>query len=105
MTANAPTAQEVRIVADVSAKPGKEDALRQALIGMLAPSRAEPGCLLYELHEDIAQPGHFIFFERWASLEAIELHTKMPHYVALGPVIEPLIVAPGKLSRVVQIGG
>lgn len=94
---------EVRIVAEVTAKPDQVDALRAALVGMLAPSRAEPGCLLYELHEDIEQPGHFVFFERWANLDAIEAHTRMPHYVALGPVIEPMLAGPGKLTRMVRV--
>ena len=42
---------EVRVIARSVARKGKEDQLRALLQGMLTPTRAEPGCKLYELYE------------------------------------------------------
>ncbi len=55
------------IVADITANPGKEAQLRDALRGLIAPSLAERGCLQYDLHEDNGRPGHFLFYETWES--------------------------------------
>ncbi len=42
---------EVQVIARSVARKGKEDQLRALLQGMLTPTRAEPGCKLYELYE------------------------------------------------------
>ena len=95
---------EVRIVAEATAKPGRADALRAALLAMIPPSVAEPGCVSYELHEDRAEPGHFIFVERWADAAAFQFHTTTPHFRELGPAIADLIAAPPKLTQLQVLG-
>ncbi|TNF73803.1 MAG: antibiotic biosynthesis monooxygenase, partial [Acidobacteria bacterium] len=39
----------LRVVARLVAKPDKVDELRTLLTGLLEPTRAEPGCISYEL--------------------------------------------------------
>ena len=95
---------EVRIVARVTAKAGQVEPLRAALLAMLPPSRAEPGCLLYELHEDRATPGHFVFVERWADAAAFAFHCSTSHYKALGPAIADLVAGPPVLVQLKLIG-
>jgi quinol monooxygenase YgiN len=85
-----PTGKELIIVAELAAKPGREAELRAELISMLAPSRAEPGCVLYQLHEDPASPGKFVFYEIWKDDAAFEFHTQTAHFKGLGPKIGPL---------------
>ncbi len=95
---------EVRIVAEATAKPGKADALRAALLAMIPPSVAEPGCVAYELHEDRAEAGHFVFVERWTDAAAFAFHTATPHFQALGPQIADLVAAPPKLTQLQVVG-
>ena len=38
------------MVVEFRAAPGKVDELRAALLGIVGPSRAEAGCLRYDLH-------------------------------------------------------
>lgn len=45
------------VVAEIRAKPGKERALRDATLSLVAAVRAEPNNLLYFLHEDRESPG------------------------------------------------
>ncbi|TAK94934.1 MAG: antibiotic biosynthesis monooxygenase, partial [Verrucomicrobia bacterium] len=40
----------ITVVATFKARPGKESELRAALIGLVAPTRKEAGCLNYDLH-------------------------------------------------------
>jgi quinol monooxygenase YgiN len=76
--------QEVRagaysVVAQVRAKPGKEDALRAATLPLIAQVRGDPKNLVYFLQEDRAKPGHFIFYEIFASQADFEAHNAMPY--------------------------
>ncbi|AZC89530.1 hypothetical protein C4K29_3229 [Pseudomonas chlororaphis subsp. piscium] len=71
---------EIRVVAILQAKPGQGAELERVLRAGVAPSRAEAGCLSYELHRDIDQEGRFVFVETWADRAAIETHRQMPHY-------------------------
>lgn len=70
------------VVAEVRAKPGKERELRQATLPLVAQVRAEPNNLLYFLHEDREVPGHFIFYEVFASQADFEAHNATPHVQA-----------------------
>jgi len=67
------------VVAQVRAKPGKEDALRAATLPLIAQVRHDPKNLVYFLQEDRAKPGHFIFYEIFASEADFEAHNAMPY--------------------------
>jgi quinol monooxygenase YgiN len=70
------------VVAEVRAKPGKEDELREVTLPLVAKVRGEPNNLLYFLHEDREAPGHFIFYEIFASQADFAAHNATPHVQA-----------------------
>jgi quinol monooxygenase YgiN len=70
------------VVAEVRAKPGQEQALRQATLPLVAAVRREPNNLLYFVHEDREAPGHFVFYEIFASQADFEAHNATPHVQA-----------------------
>ena len=45
------------IVARIKAKPGQEDALAAELAKLVAPTLLEVGCLQYDFHRDLENPG------------------------------------------------
>src|SRR5262249_24096965 len=55
------------VVAEIRAKPGKEAALREATLPLIALVRSDPKNLVYFLQEDRDQPGHFVFYEVFAT--------------------------------------
>ncbi|KRR21450.1 antibiotic biosynthesis monooxygenase [Bradyrhizobium lablabi] len=67
------------VVAQVRAKPGKEDALRAATLPLIDLVRGDPKNLVYFLQEDRAKPGHFIFYEIFASRADFDAHNAMPY--------------------------
>jgi quinol monooxygenase YgiN len=67
------------IVAEVRAKPGKEAALREATLPLIALVRSDPKNLVYFLQEDREAPGHFIFYEIFANKADFEAHNAMPY--------------------------
>lgn len=70
------------VIAEVRAKGGKEAELRGATLPLAAQVRNEPNNLLYFLHEDREAPGHFVFYEIFASRADFEAHNATPHVQA-----------------------
>ena len=67
------------IVARIEAKNTAVDAVKAALEKLIAPTRAEEGCLQYDLHQDNENPALFLFFENWASREQWQVHMNNAH--------------------------
>lgn len=67
------------IVAHITANPGKEDFVKAELIKLIPITRAEPGCIQYDLHQDNENPAHFTFFENWESRELWQAHMNNQH--------------------------
>lgn len=62
--------------------PGRGDELQAHLLSLAPPTRAEPGCLLYDLYRSPDSPHEFLRIERWASAAALEAHKRAPHLAA-----------------------
>lgn len=71
--------QTVRVVARIVAQPGRAEAMEAVLMGLIAPTRSERGCISYQLMQDTDDPARFVFVEEWASAEAIDAHMRSPH--------------------------
>lgn len=67
------------IIATFRAKPGREDQLREALTSIIEPTLAEDGCVTYALHQGVADPAVFAFYENWGSKEQLDAHLASPH--------------------------
>lgn len=52
--------------------------VRQLLLDIAASTRQEPGCTLYLVSEDLAQPGHFVMTEHWDSMAHMQTHLALP---------------------------
>ena len=83
----------VTVVATFQARPGKEAELRAALIGLVAPTRTETGCINYDLHQSPENPGKFLFHENWTSKALLDAHLQSAHIKALLPRVDELCVA------------
>jgi quinol monooxygenase YgiN len=66
------------VIASMRAKPGKEDELRAALEKLVEPTKTEPGNVNYDLHQGVADPAVFYFYENWESAEFLQQHSKSP---------------------------
>jgi len=73
------------IVANITAKTDKIDLVRAELEKLIPITRAEKGCMNYDLHQDNENPAHFLFYENWESRELWQTHMNAQHlqdYVA-----------------------
>lgn len=69
----------VYLLAEIQAKPGKEQIVKQALLQLLEPTRQEEGCQQYELFADEQVEGLFLMQEIWSTEQALEGHNNTAH--------------------------
>ena len=86
-------AKTITVVATFQARPGQEAELKKALIGLVAPTRQEAGCLNYDLHALPEDPAKFLVHENWTSKAHLEAHLESAHIKALLPRVDELAVA------------
>jgi len=75
-------ATQAKIVAILTARPGKADELRALLLGMVAPCRAEPGNLRWDIWQDQANAERFVLDELYVDSAAMAAHRETPHFKA-----------------------
>jgi len=66
----------------IRGKPGKEADVKQELLSLTAPTRAEEGNLAYDLYRSVDHPGEFMRLEVWRDARALELHKASPYLKA-----------------------
>jgi len=56
---------QLTIAANITAHPEKVNLVKVELLKLIEVTRAELGCVNYDLHQDINNPAHFMFYENW----------------------------------------
>ena len=88
----------VHVIAHVEARPDAVEATRRVFDALLAPSRAEPGCIDYQVFEDSTQPGRFVTVECWADPAALDAHMASPHIAAAFAAAQDLLAQPPHIA-------
>lgn len=70
---------KITIVANIHANPDQAELVKSELEKLIPTTRAENGCVQYDLHQDNSDPAHFLFFEVWESRELWQVHMEAPH--------------------------
>jgi quinol monooxygenase YgiN len=90
----------VVVVATLTPKAGQQDAVRAALLAAVPEVHAEPGCELYALHEE---GDRFVFVEKWASEEALAVHSRGEALARLGAALRGLTEGPSDVRRLTPL--
>ena len=87
---------QLTIVANIKSRADKIEVVKTELLKLIETTRAESGCLQYDLHQDDETPSHFLFFENWESREHWQNHMNAQHLkdflVATNGMIEDFAV-------------
>ena len=84
----------VYVIATLTLKPEMKAELFAAAKDCIAATRAEKGCLSYELFESTIDPNKLVFVEEWESAELLPQHSKSDHMKAFGRVAVKCFAAP-----------
>ena len=96
-------AETLTVVAQIKAKPGKEDQVRQELLSLVAPSRKDAGCLNYDLHQALDNSALFLFHENWTSEALLEQHLQKPDLQAVLARLGQMVVESPQITLWKQI--
>jgi quinol monooxygenase YgiN len=96
----------VRVVAHFAVRPDKiEEFIRLARTLMVMPTRAEPGCLQYDLCQDTSDPNRFAMVEAWESAAALDTHLAQPALREAVARLTPMAAEPPKVHRLHSVVG
>jgi len=94
---------KLTVVAVIFAVEEKRDLVKAELMKLIEPTRAEEGCINYDLHQDNEDPNLFLFHENWESEEHLMAHSKSAHIAEYRKNTEGAI-ADKTVNRMSQIG-
>ena len=94
------------VIASLKVKAGMEHDARVALLAAVPATRAEPGCLAYDLHQSTNEPTEFLFYERWSDRAALDAHSAStaPHRQELRQRLGHIVAGPPSVTVWTQIG-
>lgn len=87
------------VIAYIFARPGEEQRVRMALLGLVDETRKEKGCINYDLHESQDNPAHFVMHENWRSAADLEEHARSAHLREFARNIGPFLERPTEITK------
>ncbi|MEA5614876.1 putative quinol monooxygenase [Nodularia spumigena] len=96
--------QHVRVLAHFVATPDQIEALRSLLVSLLEPTRAEEGCLQYDLWRSRTDPARFTLVEEWTDDGCLDRHLSAPHLEHAKGLFPGLLAEPLRIDRCDLVG-
>jgi|SRR5580692_6665592 quinol monooxygenase YgiN len=75
-------------------KPERRNDIMRVTEAIVPPSRAEAGCISYDVHERLSGGDEYLFFEEWADHAALDFHFKTRHFQEFIKEFTQLLEAP-----------
>jgi beta-alanine degradation protein BauB len=72
-------AEVLTAVTFIQGREGQGRRVKQELLSLTAPTRAESGNITYDLYQSVDRPDRFMRLEVWRNTAALELHKATPH--------------------------
>jgi quinol monooxygenase YgiN len=91
--------EPLTVIVRVRAKAGQESRLRQEMQRLVAPTRAEAGCIDYELHQSQTDPALFALYENWMSQAALDAHFQTPYLKTFFKLLPELADGPSDITK------
>lgn len=86
------------LIVEMNVKPSERERFLEILIHDAQQSvSVEPGCVRFDLLEDVHTPNKFYFYEVYTDEAAINAHSDTPHFKQFFEALPDLIV--GELKR------
>ena len=90
--------KKVTVLATIKAKKGLEETVKNEILALIGPTRAEPGCLNYDLHQSSDDKAVFMLYENWVSKEDLDKHLAMPYLQAFLGKAPELVAEPVQIA-------
>lgn len=87
----------LHVIAHIHARPEHIEQVREILTGFVAPTRAEAGCIVYDLFQRLDDPTHFTFVEEWTGQPALDAHSQSAHLAEGRAKLAGLVERPAEI--------
>lgn len=81
----------IKVVAKNYIQEGKLEEILELYKELVEKTIVEPGCIKYELYQDINNPRILTMIEEWESIEALDSHEKTEHFARIFPMLKDLV--------------
>ena len=78
----------------IQVKPGFAEAFLDASLVNAQATLSEPGSLRFDVLRSRDDPNHFMFYEVFMNVEAVEAHKLTPHYQHWRDTVQPWMEVP-----------
>lgn len=93
----------VALLVTLHAGAGSRERLRDELAILATVSRADAGCIRYDVLEEADSPDRFVLFEEWLDDAALDDHNREPHVLRFVEVSQSLLEAPMRVERLRRV--
>lgn len=69
----------ITVIADIKAKQGEEEYIKEQLCKLVCPTLVERGVLEYQFYQDKNDPTFFHSYEKWLNESSIKKHLESSH--------------------------
>ena len=90
--------EKIVLVARLKVQANAVDETKKAALGIAADSRAEAGCVNYDIHQAIDDPTVFIWHETWANKAAIDEHFEKSFFKEFFAAVQGFAVEPPQIT-------
>lgn len=77
----------ISIIAKFKVNEGEEQNFLTLTKDLIQASKAEDGCIEYDLHKNVKEPRTFCMIEKWKNKEAVDFHNNTSHFTSAVPKI------------------
>jgi len=93
----------IRVIAKFFPKADKVEEVKGILSEFVAPTRAEKGCIIYELLQNTDDAADLTFYEEWETAEDLAVHSKSEHLAIGRKKLDGLLEKPADVVKYVLI--
>lgn len=90
--------ESIVLVARLKVKDDAIEEAKRAALKIVADSRAEAGCVNYDIHQAIDDPTVFIWHEMWTNKAAIDEHFETEFFKEFSAAVERFAVEPPQIT-------
>lgn len=79
---------ELKIIATIIIKEEFRSELMDVFKSVVDATRKEPGCISYNLNQDVKDATKYVILEQWKDQSAIDSHNESTHFQAFAKAIQ-----------------
>ena len=90
--------EKIVLIARLKVKEDKVEEAKSAALAIVADSRAEEGCINYDIHQSVEDETLFFWHETWVNKAALDEHFETPFFKKFFDVVGEVAAEPPQIN-------